>query len=179
MGRRLDLHEELVSILGTNQVYYQPPESIKLKYPAIVYSRANIKNDFANNGVYIQKTSYRVTVIDANPDSVIVEKLSKFPLFLDIRSFNKILLGSENVIFLVTKSSSKKMRSAAFKAKFRRLLFSSTFLAVRSLLILCCKSKHNAVDTMGKIIKVGKVTFLNKYMVKLPVYTKIIKVIAT
>ena len=78
MTSRLNLHEELVAILGTRNVYYQPPESTKMKYPAIVYSRSDIDNRFANNEVYHQSHAYRVTIIDEDPDSEIVQKMSKF-----------------------------------------------------------------------------------------------------
>ncbi len=76
MKDRLELHEKLVNILGSRNVYYQPPESIKMSYPAIVYARSNILNDFADNDVYMQGHMYRITVIDADPDSKIVEKMS-------------------------------------------------------------------------------------------------------
>lgn len=78
MASRLELHEELVKILGSRNVYYQPPESLKLRYPAIVYSRSDIRNVFADNDVYSQSHHYEVVVIDSNPDSEIVEKMSKF-----------------------------------------------------------------------------------------------------
>lgn len=77
LNSRLKLHYELVDILGSNNVYYQPPESIKIQYPAIIYSRENIKNNFANNKVYIQNNNYKITVIDKNPDSEIVDAVSK------------------------------------------------------------------------------------------------------
>ena len=79
MHNRLDLHEMLCDILGSRNVYYSPPESIKLKYPAIVYSRSNISNTFADDSVYKQAHLYSITIIDANPDSEIVEKMSMVP----------------------------------------------------------------------------------------------------
>lgn len=80
MSNRLKLHELLCEVLGSRQVYFQPPESVKMKYPAIVYSRNSIGNEHANDGVYIQSPSYAVTVIDKNPDSEIVEKISRLPM---------------------------------------------------------------------------------------------------
>lgn len=77
IDKRLELHEKLASILGTRNVYYQPPESTTINYPAIIYSRADIKNIFADNDVYGQSLKYRVIVIDSNPDSDIVAKISK------------------------------------------------------------------------------------------------------
>ena len=79
MHNRLDLHEMLCDILGSRNVYYSPPESIKLKYPAIVYSRNNIENTFADDSVYKQAHLYSITIIDSNPDSEIVEKMSQVP----------------------------------------------------------------------------------------------------
>ena len=79
MASRLNLQTELEVILGSRNVYYQPPESVKMKYPAIVYSRKNIDNIFADDTVYTQNHAYELTVIDPNPDSEIVMKVSTLP----------------------------------------------------------------------------------------------------
>ena len=50
-----------------------------MKYPAIKYSRDDIQNTFANNNVYMQQYAYEITVIDEDPDSEIVDKISKLP----------------------------------------------------------------------------------------------------
>lgn len=80
MGSRLELQNLLEFILGSRNVYYQPPESIKIKYPAIIYSRNDIDNNFADDIVYMQNHTYQIIVIDANPDSEIVDKISKLPM---------------------------------------------------------------------------------------------------
>lgn len=79
MNSRLKLHELLCEALGSRQVYFQPPETVKMKYPAIVYSRNNISNRHANDDIYMQSPSYSITVIDKNPDSDIVDKVSLLP----------------------------------------------------------------------------------------------------
>lgn len=73
------IHTVLEEVLGSNNVYFQPPESIKMIYPAIVYSRNDIENTHADNLVYKQDFSYEVTVIDKKPDSEIVKKVSQLP----------------------------------------------------------------------------------------------------
>ena len=78
MIKRLKLHGELVDLLGTRNVYFQPPESIKIRYPAIVYSRERIDEKFADNGTYNKTIGYKIVVIDEDPDSEIVEKVSNF-----------------------------------------------------------------------------------------------------
>lgn len=80
MGSRLKLHEELCVILGSREVYFQPPSSVQMKYPAILYSRKSIDNTSANNTVYKQDDSYELTVIDPDPDSELVRKISKLPM---------------------------------------------------------------------------------------------------
>ena len=80
MTSRIQLQAELEGILGSRNVYYQPPASVKMSYPAIVYSRNDIRNDFANNNVYAQNRSYEIIVIDKNPDSEIVDKISQLPM---------------------------------------------------------------------------------------------------
>lgn len=80
MASRLDLQTKLEEILGSRNVYFQPPATVSMKYPAIVYSRKSIDNEFANNVVYMQSNSYDVVVIDPNPDSEIVKAISKLPM---------------------------------------------------------------------------------------------------
>ena len=79
MSNRLDLHEMLCELLGSRNVYFQPPESVRLAYPAIIYELSNIRNKFADNRVYIQGDSYAIKVITSEPDSEIVRKVSKLP----------------------------------------------------------------------------------------------------
>lgn len=79
MARRLELHEVLCNVLGSRNVYYQPPASVKMQYPAIVYSRKDIYNRHADDDVYKQDHAYDITVIDQNPDSSIVEEMSRLP----------------------------------------------------------------------------------------------------
>lgn len=87
MGTRVELQSLLEEVLGSRNVYFQPPSDIHMKYPAIVYARSRIANDHANDDVYRQSLSYELTVIDANPDSEIVTKVSKLPMCRHDRHF--------------------------------------------------------------------------------------------
>ena len=78
MLTRLELHEELCSILGSRNVYFQPPASVHMRYPAIVYSVSGIENAHASNDIYKQDLQYTITLIDEDPDSEIFEKLKKY-----------------------------------------------------------------------------------------------------
>ena len=87
MGNRVELQTLLEEVLGSRNVYFQPPSNVHMKYPAIVYSRSRIANDHANDNVYKQSFSYDLTVIDSNPDSEIVIKISKLPMCRHDRHF--------------------------------------------------------------------------------------------
>lgn len=74
--RRLELDAKFKTL--TSNVYFQPPASVRMKYPAIRYELARINYASADNLPYLLERAYKVTVIDADPDSVIVEELSKW-----------------------------------------------------------------------------------------------------
>lgn len=78
MRNRTELHEMLCDLLGSRHVYFQPPESVKIIYPAIVYSREGYDNDFANNDVYVTRRKYQITYISKNPDSDVPDRLNRF-----------------------------------------------------------------------------------------------------
>ena len=100
MSRRLDLHEVLCMALGTRNVYFQPPESLKLQYPAIVYNRQNLDVTSADNRSYLKDWIYQVVVIDKDPDSPIVEAVSELPGIRYVRSFKSDNLNHD--VFLIT-----------------------------------------------------------------------------
>lgn len=78
MGRpRLDLSAELHKICSN--VYFQPPETVKLKYPCIIYQRSDSWINSADNIPYIALKGYSVTVIDMNPDSLIPDQVEALP----------------------------------------------------------------------------------------------------
>lgn len=80
MGQRLELQAILMDILGESNVYYQPPPTVQMRYPCIVYKRDNVNTDFADNKPYKHRKRYQVTIIDRNPDSDIPEKIAALPL---------------------------------------------------------------------------------------------------
>lgn len=79
MASRLELQAKLEELLGVRHVYYQPPESLKIEYPAIVYSKSKIESKKANDSTYLKNTRYDVTVIDKRPDNPVIEKLMELP----------------------------------------------------------------------------------------------------
>lgn len=80
MINRWELQQKLEDLLGSTNVYFQPPATITMKYPCIVYSRSDFTPWFANDQLYINHTKYSVKVIDKNPDSIIPSKVAQLPL---------------------------------------------------------------------------------------------------
>ena len=76
---RIELHMILENILGIINVYFQPPENLKLSYPCIVYERSGSKNEYADNLKYLKHGRYTVTYIDQDPDSHIISELEELP----------------------------------------------------------------------------------------------------
>ena len=69
MDSRIDLQTNLEAVLGSRNVYFQPPESLKLKYPCIVYNLATIETINADNKNYLLLNRYTVTLIHTDPDN--------------------------------------------------------------------------------------------------------------
>lgn len=80
MGSRLELHSKLVEANGNDNVYYDPPESVKMNYPAIRYSRASYNVKRADNTTYLSTNKYNVIVISRDPDNPAVDALLKWPM---------------------------------------------------------------------------------------------------
>lgn len=80
MGKRVDLQAILETILGSRNVYFQPPETVKMQYSCIVYERYSGDTVFADNKPYSYSQRYKVTVIDKNPDSEILDKVAELPM---------------------------------------------------------------------------------------------------
>lgn len=78
-SKRLEFHEVLCSLLGTRNVYYQPPENVKMVYPAIVYELNRFDIYFAEDSIYRSNVSFKVTLITKDPVSRTVSELMRLP----------------------------------------------------------------------------------------------------
>lgn len=78
--RRLKFHEILKGILGSPNVYFQPPPGNQMKYPCIKYEFAGTVNGQADNTNYMRTREYTVTYIDRSPVNDVVDKLLDLPM---------------------------------------------------------------------------------------------------
>lgn len=77
---RQTLQFVLERTLGSKNVYFQPPESLKMKYPAIRYELADMDSQFGDNIPYIRCKLYEVLLITPNPDDCVIDRISELPM---------------------------------------------------------------------------------------------------
>lgn len=80
MASRLELQALLVDLLGSSNVYFQPPPSKQMQYPCIVYKRDYTWKTHSGNKPYTIVKRYSVTVIDKDPDSLIPDKIAQLSM---------------------------------------------------------------------------------------------------
>lgn len=80
MTDRLKLHKALCDALGPNvHVYFQPPESIKMKYPAFRYNYAGANRLFADGKTFVSHDIYEGTLIESGSESLYNNKILELP----------------------------------------------------------------------------------------------------
>ena len=97
--RRIELQNKLEEILGSDKVYYRPPENKKLSYPCIVYHLRSAEVEYADNQTYKFLRSYDVQLIHKTADTDLIEKLMfSFPHIRFQNSFTFENLIHENFV---------------------------------------------------------------------------------
>ena len=85
---RDQMQTKLESILGARNVYFAPPESVKLKYPCFVYKYQRFSVRKANDTAYTVTRHYEVSYISNDPDSGMIDTmLSAYPMCSHSTSF--------------------------------------------------------------------------------------------
>lgn len=93
--KRLKLHEYLVTILGTRYVYFDPPESLRIQYPCIIYELDGMDTTFADNRPHRITRRYQVTVVmpvtndptERASQNAVSDKIATLPMCTFSRSF--------------------------------------------------------------------------------------------
>lgn len=76
---RKELQKILEGVLGSRNVYFQPPENIKLKFPCIIFELSSLNRDYADNIPYVGAIRYSVMYVSRTPDDETFDKLSMLP----------------------------------------------------------------------------------------------------
>lgn len=77
MAKRLLLDTALREILGSKNVYFQPPSNIRMHYPAIRYYLSKLPIRSADNRAYLINETYTVMFITDDPDDPRIQKFAE------------------------------------------------------------------------------------------------------
>lgn len=68
MATRIELDKKLRAYYNPARVFYQPPESVKLTYPCVLYWLDSYEQRFADDKTYLGKCRYHLRFITKDPD---------------------------------------------------------------------------------------------------------------
>lgn len=77
---RLELQTLLEETLRSQNVYFQPPANLKLRYPCLIYNRDSSWDVWADDRKYLYYKGYSMTYITRNPDDPKVDRLELLPM---------------------------------------------------------------------------------------------------
>lgn len=84
---RMPFHRKLAETLGSDHVYFEPPEGLKIQYPCIVYIQKPGLLRHANNTPYNYRHNYQVTYMTKVADDDTVLDLVMTPMTRFVRNF--------------------------------------------------------------------------------------------
>lgn len=88
MNKRVELHGKLKKLIGSSNVYFQPPESVKLSYPCVIYSIGEGNAMHADSVLYNYVNSYELLFIFKSPNVNIIEQvLTTLPMCKMTRAY--------------------------------------------------------------------------------------------
>ena len=74
-----DLLHLLQQAVNHNRVFFQPPENLKIGYPAVVFHLSKIEIDHASDVPYKGAKEYSVTLITKDPEPDVIDEILKIP----------------------------------------------------------------------------------------------------
>lgn len=93
MRTPIELGNLIHDALGIEHIYFQPPETVKLKYPCAIYHLNRYKQQHADDISYLNYKSYLITIVDKDPESDIPDKLLKLPMCTFDRYYTSDMLN--------------------------------------------------------------------------------------
>ena len=85
MGQNRTLYDILKECC--EHVYFQPPETVKLDYPCIIYELSVLESGHANNYPYLRNKRYTMTAITRDPLDELPHTLADLQYCRHDRSF--------------------------------------------------------------------------------------------
>lgn len=87
LHRRLELQKMLEELLGSKNVYFEPPPNFMMKYPCIRYRRSRYDARYADNRPYKLESRYELTYVYTDPDDEMVYWLAQLPMCTHDRTY--------------------------------------------------------------------------------------------
>lgn len=84
----VSLLKKLAEIIGSEEVYYNPPSNIKMKYPACIVKLQSADSRYADSDPYLTAFRYQITLIQRVPDSAFIREITRIKRCKFIRSYN-------------------------------------------------------------------------------------------
>ena len=72
------MHEDFCELLGSRNVYFQPPSSVRMNYDAIRYELSDKDTIYADNRAYRLTNRYDGVIITRNPDCMVPDALINY-----------------------------------------------------------------------------------------------------
>lgn len=85
--KQAEFNKLLQDVLGSKNVYYQPPAELTMKYPCIRYEASNLDIKRADNHGYIASRAYSVIYIAKKQDEDVIMRLARLPRSRHDRSY--------------------------------------------------------------------------------------------
>ena len=79
MASRLELQSKLEELLGSRNVYYNPPTNLRMEYDCIRFHLSTVQSEYANDVKYKNMKRYELMVIARTTDPEIVDRLLELP----------------------------------------------------------------------------------------------------
>ena len=95
---RLELQTLLETILGSRNVYFQPPESKKLIYPCITYELSDIDTRKADDIKYLKFRRYSINLIHSDPDNALIDAIEN----LEYCEFDRVFINDNLYHYVYT-----------------------------------------------------------------------------
>lgn len=76
-GLRTDLNNILKDVIGSENVYFSPPNNLNMVHPCVIYHLSGQNNIFADDIKYRKLNRYTVIIVDEDPDSEIKDRLEE------------------------------------------------------------------------------------------------------
>lgn len=76
LSTRIELQRYLERVLGSKNVYFEPPETLKMRYPCIVYNLSRMNPTNADNLSYRVSQEYDIQYITREPEVDIPMRLA-------------------------------------------------------------------------------------------------------